>query len=160
MPRQMIEEELKISRKTICKILENGRSGLGLFCTVWLMNRRLSDYRLLRSLFSLWMMIVDAWLNCNRWWDLVFPVWSSNKMTKLEWCLAGSLRHKRFWFQKSKTKWCWSTFFDNQGSFTKNLFHHILWWIRNIIWKYFLVWFKEFVEWDLVSGKRKLVSLA
>jgi hypothetical protein len=51
------------------------------------------------------MMIVLAWLNCNGWWDLVFSVWSSNKMTKLEWCLPCSLIHKGFLFQKSKTKW-------------------------------------------------------
>jgi hypothetical protein len=69
IPLQMMEEELKISRKTVYKILVKDlgkwKICVRFFCTVWLMNRRLSDYRLLKSLFSLWMMIVLAWLNCN-----------------------------------------------------------------------------------------------
>jgi hypothetical protein len=53
---------------------------------------------------------------------------------------------KIFHFKSKKAKWCLSHSSTVRESFTKNLFRQVRLWIRNIMWKYCLVWFKELVE--------------
>lgn len=146
MSLRMMVKELEISRVTIRKISENGRSELGLFPTVWPMNRRLPDCELVKSLCSLLIMTVPR-LNCNGWRDMVFPVWSQDKKTTHGMALAKLFKTKKN--SHSSTVW---------ESFTKNSFHHIRQWIRNITWKYCHI---PRIHWKTsISGKRQLAPLA
>jgi hypothetical protein len=79
----MIENELKISRETIHKILmEDIRKWK--ICTWFVPHCLTNEQKALRlqaySVYGWWSFL--AWLNCIRWWDPVFPVWSPNKKTK------------------------------------------------------------------------------
>jgi hypothetical protein len=76
----------------------------------------------------------------------VFPIWSPNKRTKHGMVLAKLSKTKNFDLKRQKTKLCWLHSSTVKESFTKNLFHQVKWWIRNIMWKYCLIWFEEFVE--------------
>jgi hypothetical protein len=89
------------------------------------------------------------------------PVWSPNKRTKRGMAFVKlSKTQNNFDFESQKTKWYWSHSSTVRESLTKNLFHQVRQLIRNTMWKYCLVCFKEFVGKTSVSGKRKLVPLA
>jgi hypothetical protein len=116
-----MEEELEISRETIRKILMEDlgkRKNCASFVPRCLTDEQKAQTSSLSRVYSIcgWWPFL-AWLNCDGWWDLVFPVWSPNKKTKHGMALAKLSKITNFDFRNKKTKGCWAYSLTAKESF-------------------------------------------
>jgi hypothetical protein len=86
----------------------------------------------------------DSFVTVDETWCFQYD--HQRKRQRMEWRSSISPRQRKFNFISQKTKWCWSHSSTVGESFRKKMFHQVGRWIRNIMWKYYLVWSKEFIE--------------
>jgi hypothetical protein len=161
MTLQMMKRNSKLAEKQFMKSKWKikGRSTLGLFHTIWLINKMFSHCKLVKEFIQSVddHALLDSTVMGEETWCFQYD--PQTKRQSMEWHWPSSPRHKKFRFQKSKNKVKLVAFFDDRGIIHKEFVPPGQTWIRNIMWKYCLICFKEFVK-TSVSGERKLAPLA